>query len=226
MSTQLRDMFDAAAESEVPNGMAERAVGAARQRRRQRYVVGGAVVATAAVVLGVVMVVNDVRMDTEPKPTEVASLPDLMPRPAGLPNLAPGSVTTASAAYIVNGQLIVIDAVSGEAAVRTFGRPPVDQGVVADVAASATDVALSPDGRLAIVTVDNSEAGEVPTVRILDLEAATEQVLEGVTPVDDVGGATVRRPSVYAWANDSQSFSCACSWDGLLPSGRPVPAAL
>ena len=48
MSTDLRELFDASARSEIPFDAAEKAIGAARTRRRQRFVVGGAVVATAA----------------------------------------------------------------------------------------------------------------------------------------------------------------------------------
>jgi hypothetical protein len=73
MSTELREMFDGAAESDVRMDLAERAINGARLRRRQRFVVGGAMLATAAVVLGVVVAVSDIRQDAEPRPTDVAS---------------------------------------------------------------------------------------------------------------------------------------------------------
>jgi hypothetical protein len=132
-------------------------------------------------------------------------------------------VQSASVAYLVGGQLIVVDATSGDFARRVFGWPPGPNGSVVDVAASATDVALSPDGRMAIVTVETHQRDEDPTVRVLDLESATESVVPDVTPVDDAGDLTLRRPSVYAWANDSSMFYCACAQgQGAVPGVAEV----
>jgi hypothetical protein len=221
MSTQLRDMFDAVAESEVPNGFAERAIGAARQRRRQRYVVGAAVLATAAVVLGVVVAVSDVRMDAEPRPTDVAAIPEELPSWRSLPNLVPGAMESAGAGYIVDGQLVLVDAETGEAMHAAIGPPP-DSEAAGEVLISVSDVAISPDGERAVITVAPWPGDVLPSIRILHVAAALDTEVPGLTPADDAGGVTVARPSVYAWADSSETFECACA-SRDLGSGRSVP---
>ena len=73
MSTQLRELFDGAAESQPPDGLAAHAMAGAR-RRQQRYSVAGSVLAAAAVVLGFVMVNSSERPDGAPRPDEVAEI--------------------------------------------------------------------------------------------------------------------------------------------------------
>ncbi len=204
MSTQLRDMFDAAAESELPNGMAERAIGAAQQRRRQRYVVGGAVVATAAVVLGVVVAVSDVRMDAEPKPSDVASIPNRLPKADGLPVADYAAMTAASAAYVSDGELVLVDSTTGEPARAREGAQ--DQPESADwFSIPANDVFLSPDGRWAVVGFDVSRSSDkLKGTRLLNVDSGEWSVLEGMTFADE--GVVWPQQSVLAWAPDSTSF--------------------
>ena len=204
MSTQLREMFDAAAESEVPNGMAERAVGAARQRRSQRYVVGGAVLATAAVVLGVVVAVSDVRMDAEPKPTDVASIPNRLPKADGLPVADYAEMTAASAAYVSQGELVLVDGSTGEPARAREGA--ADQPANANWFSStpANDVFLSPDGRWADRRVSTS------LIRRTNSRAparsmwtpANGRSSKGMTLANE-GVAWPQQMAVLAWAPDS-----------------------
>ena len=65
--------------------------------------------AAAAVVLGVVVASGDLRTDSEPRPNDVASLPAQLPSADGLPPLADGTMDAASAAYVVDGEVVVID---------------------------------------------------------------------------------------------------------------------
>jgi ferric-dicitrate binding protein FerR (iron transport regulator) len=83
MTTNLRELLSDAAQSDVRPDLAERAISGARTRRRQRVAVGGAVLAAAAVVLGVVIGGGDLRTDAEPRPTDVASLPEQLPPRTG-----------------------------------------------------------------------------------------------------------------------------------------------
>ena len=208
MSTELRELFDTAAESKPPYDLGERAVAAASRRRRRQAVVG-AVVASAAMVLGVVVVSGQLQTDASPRPIDVANLPDALPAADGLPNLEPGMVDAASVAYLDGSFMVVVDASSGEAARLTFGPPPVDGGVES-VAIKPTDVVLSSDGRRALVTVAGWYRSP-PTLRVVDLATLRETVVPNLVPSDDLGAITAARPSVAAWANDSESFTCTCA---------------
>ena len=193
MSTELRELFDTAAESKPPYDLGERAMAGAR-RRRQRQAVVGAVVASAAMVLGVVVVSGQLQTDASPRPIDVANLPDALPASDGLPNLEPGVVDAASVAYLDGSSMVVVDASSGEAFSTTFGPPPVD-GAVFSIAITPTDVVLSPDGRRALVTVTGWQ-GALPTLRVVDLATTQETVVarpHTVEPVHRIADRTSSR---------------------------------
>ena len=208
MSTELRELFDTAAESKPPYDLGERAMAGAR-RRRQRYAVVGAVVASAAMVLGVVVVSGQLQTDASPRPIDVANLPDALPAADGLPNLQAGMVDAASVVYLDGSFMVVVDASSGEAFRTTFGPPPVD-GAVFSIAISPTDVVLSPDGRRALVTVTGWQ-GALPTLRVLDLATTQETVVPDLTPWNPSTVSQIERPAVAAWSNDSSSVTCLCA---------------
>ena len=222
MSTQLRDMFDAAAESEVPNGITERAIGAASRRRRSRWIAGAAVLAVGAVALSLVVSVSGLRSDANPDPTDFATIPKVLPALEELPSLQPGDLEAASISYIVGDQLVLVDAVTGDAFRYPTG-PPSDLGAVDDVFLPTTDVALSPDGERALMTVAPMPGDSTPTVRVLDFATAREVVVPDLTPADDAGGTTLMRPSAYSWRDDSGSFLCACAETDVPHSDGWVP---
>lgn len=207
MSSQIRELFESAAESEPPDDLASCAVAGARLRRRQRYTVAGSVLAAVAIVLGFVVVNSSQRLADAPRPDEVAGLPQELPAPENVANLEPGMVDAASAAYLVDAFLVVVDGSTGTAARVAFG-PPLERGVVGMVAITPTDVVLSPDGRQALVTV-SGWAGNPPTLRVVDLATARETVIPDLVPSSD--DSTLTNPSVAAWSNDSGSLTCVCA---------------
>ncbi len=151
MSTQLRELLDGAAESQPPHDLAARAVAGARSRRRQRYTVAGSVLAAAAVVLGFAMVSSSQRLDGAPRPDEVAGLPDELPAANGLPKLTADTMSFASAAYVVDGKVVVVDAATGEGALVDFGPGIRTVGPIPGIGADAS-LALSPNGRFLMVS--------------------------------------------------------------------------
>jgi hypothetical protein len=209
MSMQLREMFDQAADDTLPPDVTARAVRSATRRRRARWAIGGSVVATAAVVLGVAVAVNDPLQNESPRPTDVAAVPNELPKVESLPLLEAGSMQAASVAYVVDGELVFVSASTGDAFRYPTGMPQ-DSGSVEDIFIPALDVALSPDGAHALVTVSGQSQMAEPTVRLLDVRQASERTLDGLTPTDDAGGVTVARPNTLAWADDSRTFYCAC----------------
>jgi hypothetical protein len=228
MTTQLREMFDQAANDTLPPDVIERALRTATRRRRSRWVVGGSVLATAAVVLGVVVAANAPLKGAGPQPTDVAAMPNELPGLKDLPVLQPGSMHTASVAYVVDGQLVLVDSANGDAFRYPTGMPQ-DSGSVDDIFLPTLDVALSPDGARALVTVAGQSHMAEPSVRLLDVRGASEQTLDGFVPTDDDGAVTVARASTLAWAYDSRTFYCACYgpqvqglWTGVIgDAGQP-----
>ena len=123
MTAQLRTLLDEAADSRVPADLGERAVAGARRRRTRRGVLVGSMAAVAALAIGVVLIVQPFRTDAEPLPTDVVSLPSELPGPDGLPTLAEAPMDRASAAYTVEGQLVLVSAADGHAAVAVYDLP-------------------------------------------------------------------------------------------------------
>lgn len=213
MSTQLRELFDDAAESQPPSGLAARAVAGARRRRRQRYTVAGSVLAAAAVVLGFVMVSSSERLDGVPRPQDVASLPDELPAPDGLPTLVAGTMDAASAAYVVDDQLVFVDAATGEGAVwSSLDDLAGLQTITVDSdALSPYQVRLSPDGVTALVAL-GLQAPDPPlgfAIVVLDLPTA-QGSLEDLRLSDAITGPGWLEHNLMAWAPDSKSAYCVC----------------
>jgi hypothetical protein len=215
MTTNLRELLSDAAQSDVRPDLAERAISGARTRRRQRVVVGGAVLAAAAVVLGVVIGGGNLRTDTEPRPTDVASLPEQLPSADGLPPLADGTMDAASAAYVVDGEVVVIDAASGDGAVVDFESMPLNFVGPMTGVTDRSVAALSPDGSALVVSTGKGER-EV----LLLVDVATGEVVPTnrfFLRQDKRGGQW----SSVAWSPDSERFACICSLSEF-PASLPV----
>lgn len=214
MSTELRELFDAAAESDPPVDLAARAVAGARRRRRQRYTVAGSVLAAAAIVLGFVVVSSSERLDGAPRPDEVAGLPALLPAPGGLPRLTADTMSFASAAYVVDGQVVVLDAATGDGVkVPLSCRAGYLCGVVPGIGSDAS-LALSPNGRFLLVSSGriDLEPGGVEWVWLVDVATgvATPQSFK-LAPASV--GSTVLQTRM-AWSPSGQMFACVCSGPG------------
>ena len=188
MSTQLRELFDGAAESQPPDGLAARAVAGARRRRTQRYTVAGSVLAAAAVVLGFVMVSSSQRFDGAPRPNEVAALPDELPAPEGLPTLVAGTMDAASAAYIVDGEVVVIDAATGDGALVDFASMGLTfVGPLTGVTERAS-LALSPDGKVLALTPGLARPKDGDALLLVDVETGEVTPQNNFLPLGSAPG--------------------------------------
>ena len=149
-----------------------------------------------------------------PDPAPLGTLPQTLPSPDGLPFLSDGDVEVASAAYITDGALVVVDAAGGKSYV-------VD-ALAADLERSETDgatmfhpdssLSMSPDGRYLVVTHGVKTDGATglmlfdvarPQFRPLPVDLA----FVGQTPVP---------PTRMAWSWDSGDFYCVCSAPGEI----------
>jgi hypothetical protein len=214
MSMQLRELLGEVAQSDVRPDMAQRAIQGARTRRRQRLVVAGSVFAAVVVVFGVVLANGNFRTDSEPRPDDVASLPAILPVPDGLPKLVAGSMDAASTAYVVDGEVVVIDAASGEGSVVNIrAAANTVYGVVPDIGADAS-LALSPDGRFLMVSSGDPhwEVGDnrewLWMVDVSTGQVALQTSIELASANGD-GFSTISR---MAWAPDGGEFACVCKW--------------
>ena len=214
MSMQLRELFEKGVDGDLPHDFAKRAIDGARTRRRQRLVVAGSVFAAVAVVLGFVMVSSSERLDSAPRPNEVAGLPDQLPAANGLPKLTADTMSFASAAYVVDGEVVVIDAATGEGAkVYLSCREGYVCGVVPAIGRDAS-VALSPDGRFLLVSSGKSELvpGGREWVWLVDVATgvATPQSFK-LAPASEASAVLQTR---MAWSPTGQMFACICSGPG------------
>ena len=213
MSTQLREMFDASAESEFPTDLAQRAVDGAQHRRRQRFIVGGAVAAAAALVLGVVVANADLRSDAEPRPTDVASLPAELPGPSALPELTAGAVDAASTAYVIDNELVLFDSQTAEAYAfkgisETAG---LDTGGLEAGALRPYQVRLSPDGSTALVAMQFESSQRLLGIHLAVLDVASaESSLEDLQLSDAYAESAWLEYNLMAWAPDSKTAYCVC----------------
>ncbi len=217
MSTELRELFDTAAESNPPYDLGERAVAGARHRR-QRFVVAGAVLASVAMVLGVAVVSGQLQPDASPRPTDVATLPDALPAADGLPNLEPGVVDAASAAYVVDGEVVVIDAATGGGAVIDTLLDPAGYPLTGSSPSLGVEgeIALSPNGRYLWVSTgpisDGDGAGQ-EWMWLIDVATADVGLQESLELASAAKNSTAR-PSRMTWSPDGSTFACICTFLG------------
>ena len=116
MTTELRDLLASAATDTTSPDLAGRAMTGARRRRQGRLAVLGSVAAVTALVAGAVVFGPLQQSGDEPRPQDVASIPAELPTPDALPELAAGTMEAASTAYVVDDQLVLVDATTGDAA--------------------------------------------------------------------------------------------------------------
>lgn len=224
MNSQLRELLEETSRSQVPDGVAARAVAEARRRRRRRLLVSAGGLAAAFLVIVVIGVVQSVRTDEPATAQEAmaAAIPLRLPGPQGLAPLTEAPMAAASAAYIVDGEVVLVNAVTGEA-VRAFASagdiPPSlaggSQGGLASPREADprwTTVALSPDGSQVLLTVPSTPSADGLLYRfvfLLDVSAGEADRLVGVTvPISRDGQGTPTRG--VAWSPDGASFACVC----------------
>lgn len=214
MSTEMRELLDAAAESQPPHDLASRAIAGAGRRRRQRYTVAGSVLAAAAVVLGLVIVSPAAPVVDAPRPDQVAGVPDKLPDAAGLPRLTADTMDVASTVYVDDGEVVVVDAGTGDGArVYLSCAKGYVCGVVPGVGPDAS-VALSPDGRFLLVSSGKTdlEPGGQEWVWLVDVATgvATPQSFK-LAPASEASDVLQSR---MAWSPTGQMFACICGGPG------------
>jgi hypothetical protein len=219
MTTQLRSLMDEGADSYVPDGIARVAVEAARRRRRHRYAAAGAAGAVAAVVLGFVVVSQPLDVfDDEVVPASFAPIPAALLDADTLPTLTQAPMAAASMAYVVDGEVILVNAETGQASV-VFGRQAdllsssSGSDGPAEVVHGWDSAVLSPDGRKLLMSVPRAYGFEGPQGRLvylLDVSTGDVTRLMNVTLVDDQGVAGGFIPQALAWSPSSDAFVCVC----------------
>jgi len=234
MTTDLRQLLDNVAESAVPSGLVDKAVAAASQRRRSRFVVSGSIVATAAVVLGFLVVVQPFAGVTEDvQPAQGAQLPAQLPTAKGLPSLEEAPMEAASTAYVIDGEVVFINAETAEA-VKLF---PSTEDIPLSLSATAAlssrlsveagwnRVVLSPDGMHALLTTSSLPTADGKLgdfLYVLDIETIGIERVPGVRVGDDMSEGAWQ-PQLLAWDHDSKHFMCGCAMDGGTPQVLLIP---
>jgi hypothetical protein len=221
MTTNLRELLSDAAQSDVRPDLAERAISGARTQRRQRLAVGGSVLAAAAVVLGVVLGSGDLRTDSEPRPSDVASLPAELPAADGLPELTAGSMEAASVAYVIDDQLVLVDASGGSSFVYNgVTKVPLEYTGGMDAGALRPyQVRLSPDGTRALVAMRFESSQRLLGTRVAVLDVGTAEASVGSWLLSDAYAESAwLEYNLMAWAPDSKEAFCIClGGDGAEP---------
>jgi hypothetical protein len=175
------------------------------------------VLATAAVVVGVIVATTDTRPSTEPRPTDVAALPEVLPTPSGLPELSPGTMDAASTAYVVDNRLVLVDAGSAKAYVyQGIANPTGDSSQIPDGGALRPyAVRLSPDGTSALVAMRFESSQRLLGIRIAVLDVPTgESSLETLQLTDAEAEGSWLEYALMAWAPDSRTAYCVCHEGG------------
>ncbi len=228
--TQLHDLLDEVAESYVPDGLARRAMADAGRRRRQRFIVAGAVASVAAVVLAFVVVVEPFTSSSPEliAPASAAPFPAQLPSAQDLRSLAEAPMAAASAAYVVDGEVVLINAATAEAVTAfasTGDLPPGPGGSSVDPSPSSRtvdwdSVALSPDGRQLLMTIPppgfHDPRGQL--LYLLDISARTTRLLQGVSVSEGEGMAGSAPAQLLVWSPSSDEFACVC---GSMLFGTP-----
>ena len=86
-----------------------------------------------------------------PEPDLVTNVPDALPAPDGLPTLGAGTMDSASASYVVDGEVVVIDAATGDGALVDFAPSRELYGGVPLTIEQDASLSLSPSGRYLMV---------------------------------------------------------------------------
>lgn len=224
-SVRLLSLLDDAALDEVPADLTA-AVLTRSPRRRARVLAGAAAV---VVTLGVAAAVSPLGSGSDAADARPAStpwgLPAAIQKPSELPSLTEAPIEAASAAVVVGGTPLVVDASSGDAravfdATSDLAAKAVDRGGHGLIRQNWTQVLLSPDGeRLLLVrprpgvvlTGDGRARTPTGDLFVVDIDTSDVTPIEEMNPVPAASGiAGIAQPRL-AWAPDSRSFACACS---------------
>ncbi|HVQ88216.1 MAG TPA: hypothetical protein VMT88_08540 [Actinomycetes bacterium] len=220
MTTQLHHLMDAAADSNMPDGLAHAALAGARHRRRNRFAVLGAVASVGAAFLAVVVVVQPITSTDSglESPAAIGVLPNTLPTADGLPTLASAPMAAASGAYIVEGRVVLINAATREAVITSAEPgdfPPSLSGTSA--ARSSTphwsSVQLSPDGRFLLMIAEpehGQNLGRLP-VYLLDVRSGELNRMHNITIPVVSGDEVLAGRQTIAWSPRSDGFVCVCS---------------
>ena len=223
-STRLLSLLDDAALHDVPPGLTA-AVLAARPSRRGRVLVGAGVL-VGVVAIGVAL--SPLVAGSDPADAQAAvkewGVPALIDKPSVLPSLLEAPIGRASAAVVVDGTPLVIDASSGDAravfdATSDLAAKAVDRGGHGLIRQNWTQVVLSPDGERLLLVRPRPEVS--PTLQsgrsttgelfVVDIDSGDVTPIEEMNPTPVATAiAGIAQPRL-AWAPDSRSFACACS---------------
>lgn len=222
-----REVLRDAARPDLPHDVAARALAASGSHRRRAALVGAVAVLTVGITAALL-----VRAEPAPEASapdaNLASwgLPAALPLAADLPDLGEAPVEVASAAYLVQGVPVVVDADTGRAS-TVFRDAPSPEWFDGDVgqddpallgrAGRWTDLALSPDGRLLLLVQTRRpyfDGERSLRVYLVDLTDGSLTGLRGLSPVNREPRFSRAEGAALAWAPDSEAFACAC--DGTL----------
>jgi hypothetical protein len=239
-STLLRD----AARTEVPPRLVDEALADAGSRGRRVGWVAAAVV-LALVVAGALLARTQPAPEaSEPDPNLAAwGIPSMIPLATDLPDLAERPVDQASAAYLVEGVPVLVDADTGAASTVFRGSPSPEwfdgspsesQSALLGRAGRWTDLALSPDGRTLLLVqtplpgVDGERSWRL---FVVDVASGGGERVPGLAPVNREGRFARAQGASLAWAPDSEAFACACAgsltlvtMDGMAVTPTSWPA--
>ena len=171
------------------------------------------------------------------QPANGAELPAQLPTAEGLPSLDEAPMEAASAAYVVDGEVVFINAETSEA-VKLF---PATEDMPHSLSATAAlnsrlsvdagwnRVVLSPDGKHALLTTPPLPAADGNLgdfLFVLDIAAIDIERVPDVGVASDEG-ASWRQ--LLAWSPDGGHFSCACvdsggGSAGAVPQWMLIPS--
>ena len=208
----LRD----AARTDVPRDLAPRALAASRSSGRRAVWIGAAVVVALGVTAALLVRAESAPEASAPDPVIArGGLPSALPLPADLPDLGEQPVDVASAAYLVQGVPVVVDASSGVAS-TVFRDAPSPEWFDGETdqrnspllgrAGRWTDLALSPDGtRLLLVQAPRPyfDGERSRRVYLLDLGGESLDALRDLSPTNREARFSRVKGAALAWAPDS-----------------------
>ena len=124
-------------------------------------------------------------------PASAAPFPAQLPSAEGLPPLAEAPMSAASAAYVVDGEVVLVNAATAEAVTAFASEEDIPASLSGSSGATRpsitgewSSVALSPDGRMLLMTVPRymgTEGLQGQLLYLLDIGAGTTQRLQDLT---------------------------------------------
>ena len=218
MTTQLRDLLDDAAVSEVRPGLAAQAVARARHRQRGRFAVlsigvAAATAAAAFVVWSPTGLPNGQSDAVQPSPGQAAVVPRLVP-PLGnhLPSVSDQTVDRVSVAWTA---LYGVQAQKGTVSLLALDARDGQPVVVTGQVYSRSPVAVAPDGH-AVAFIRSDCVGRLHSLAVFDLAARVDRSF-GACDVE-TGPDGRLDSSTIAWSADSRFVAVVAQ----VPGGHGV----